>query len=306
MNARFEYGVDLITFYHPSFWGVSSRDELMELRRRDPALIWSTIFDALVEAGISGIEMTFPPADTSSAVEVFGSPAGFKSELDARGLHLVSSFHMATSWGPGADIAAEVDRAVATAEFLSEAGGTILVAGPPMRRSRDAQPPLFIDHAFLSAVADTAHAVADATRRLGVRLALHTEAHSVFCTSRDVDALLQLTDPEYVDFCPDTAHLTLAGGDAVEIARRHRERIVIAHWKDAVGPMPDGPINLETIHEEHQQYMCTLGTGVVDWPAWAELYDTTPGAPVRLLELDAVADPIAEMVTAKAFVEGLA
>src|SRR5690606_21160407 len=156
MTARFEYGVDLVTFYHPSFWGVSSRDELMELRRRDPALIWSTIFDALVEAGISGIEMTFPPADTSSAIEVFGSPAGCKSELDARVRHVMSRYHTAPNAGPRADIAAAGDRAAARAQCLAEAGGTILVAGPPMRRSRDAQPPMFSDHAFLSSVADTA------------------------------------------------------------------------------------------------------------------------------------------------------
>lgn len=305
MSDRPEYGVDLITFYHPSFWGVSSYDEIMELRRRDPAAIWARILDALGDAGVTAIEMTFPPADTSSAIEAFGSAAAFRAELDSRGLRLASSFHMADEWGPGADIPAEVDRALAHAGFLAEAGGETLVAGPPMRRSRDAQPPLVVDLAFASAVADTAHAVGDAIQRIGVRLALHTEAHSTFCTARDVDLLLTLTDPEYVHFCPDTAHLTLAGGDAVEIVSRHRERVIIAHWKDAVGRMPDGPIDLATIHEEHQQYMCALGTGVVDWVAWKALYDRTDGAAIRLLELDAVADPISEMRAAKAFVEGL-
>ncbi len=305
MTTEPEYGVDLVTFYHPSFWGVHSYDEIIELKRADPAAIWNKIFSALEEAEITVIEMTFPPADMASAIEAFGSAAGFKAELDSRGLRLKSGFHMATGWGAEVDIAAEVARAVEYAEFLAAAGGDVLVAGPPMRRSRDAQPPMFVDLAFASAVADIAHAVGDATLRAGVKTALHTEAHSMFCTSRDVDLLLTLTDPEYVFFCPDTAHLVLAGGEPVEIARRHHERIVIAHWKDAIGPMPAGPIDLNTIHEEHQRFMCTLGTGVVNWRAWAELYGASHGAPVRLLELDAVPDPVAEMVAAKAFAQTL-
>lgn len=300
-----EYGVDLITFYHPSFWGVSSYDEIMELRRRDPVAIWSRIFDALGEAGITALELTFPPADMGSAIEAFGSSAGFKAELDGRGLRVKSGFHMASGWLPGAVVSREVDSALEYATFLAEVGGDTIVAGPPMRRSRDATSPLYVDLAFASAFAEVAHAVGDATQRIGVRLAVHTEAHSTFCTARDVDLILTVTDPEYVYFCPDTAHLTLAGGDAVEVVRRHRERVIIAHWKDAVGPMPHSPIDLATIHQEHQAYMCALGTGVVDWKAWRALYDTTDGAGTRLLELDAVADPVQEMKSAIAFVKNL-
>ncbi|WGW12821.1 sugar phosphate isomerase/epimerase [Saxibacter everestensis] len=299
-----EYGVDLITFYDPSFWGVNSYDEIMEIRHKNPVQIWTTIFDALSEAGITAIEMTFPPADVSSALDAFGSAEGFKTELQRRGLKLKSSFHMGSGWGPGGDRNAEVAKAVEHATFLAEAGGDTLVVGPPMRKSRDANPPLFIDHAFASAVADTAHAVGNATLRLGVKTALHTEAHSMFCTRRDIDLLLGLTDPEYVFFCPDTAHITLAGGNPIDAVVAHSERVVIAHWKDAVGPMPAGlPIEGEKIHELHQGYMCTLGEGVVDWDRWITLYDKTQGSDVRLLELDAVADPIKEMKAAKAFVE---
>lgn len=305
MSPSPEYGVDLITFYHPSFWGVATYDDIMELRRKNPAAIWSRIFDALDEAGITAIELTFPPADMASAVEAFGSAAGFKAELDARGLHVKSGFHMADGWGPGADRQSEIDKALAYAEFLAAAGGDTLVAGPPMRLSRDANPPRFIDLEFAGAVAQTAHAVGNATLSVGVRTAIHTEAHSMFCTRRDVDLLMTITDPEYVFFCPDTAHITLSGSEPVETVAAHRERVVIAHWKDATGPMPAGlPID-GSIHEQHQAYMCSLGSGAVDWPAWAALYDRTPGSSVRLLELDAAADPVTEMKNAKAFAESI-
>ena len=304
MNPSFPtYGVDLITFYHPSFWDLATYDDVMELRRKDPSLIWTRILDALTDAGISAFEMTFPPADASSAVEVFGSARGFREELRSRGLSLISSYHSGSGWRAGSDLAAEVDKAQELAEFVAEAGGELIVAGLPMRTSRDSVPPQFVDLAFASAVADFAHTVGDATLRLGVKTALHTEAHSTFCTRRDIDLILTLTDPEYVYFCPDTAHITLAGGSAVDVVAPHAGRVVIAHWKDAVGRMPEGfPIDHATIHDQHQKYMCALGSGVVDWAAWAQLYDTTAGQPWRLLELDATPDPVQAMRAAKAFI----
>ena len=68
--------------------------------------------------------------------------------------------------------------------------------------------------------------------------------------------------------------------------------------------MPAGfPIDHSTIHDRHQDYMCALGSGVVDWSNWAKLYEQTEGRGVRLLELDAVASPVAEMKAAKSFLE---
>lgn len=305
MNAQPEYGVDLVTFYHPSFWGVSTYEEILELRRREPETIWTRIFAALEDAGITAIEMTFPPADMASALEVFGSAREFRAELDRRGLRLKSGFHMAAGWGPGADIGAEVARATEYAQFLAESGGDVLVAGPPMKQPPGAARTL-VDLAFATAFAQTAHAVGVATLEVGVKTALHTEAHSTFCSRHDIDLLLLATDPEVVFFCPDTAHLTLAGGDPISIVADHLERVVIAHFKDAVGPMPKGLVyDLDSVHQEHQKYMCTLGTGVVDWTSWLTLYDRSPGRSIRLLELDAVADPTAAIRAGRTFIEAL-
>ncbi|WP_431031088.1 sugar phosphate isomerase/epimerase family protein [Plantibacter sp. RU18] len=276
----------------------------MDIRQSDPKRIWNHIFDALNEAGVSHLELTFPPADWQSAIDAFGSAAAFKRELDSRALALTGGFILAEDWGHGTTSAQAVADALAYTDFLSETGGDVLVAGPPMRRSRHAQPPLFIDLEFLQRFADVAHAVGDQTLRRGVKLALHTEAHSSFSTRRDIDLLLSLTDPEYVFFCPDTAHIVLAGGDPVQIVADHLERVAIAHWKDATGPMPAGiEINGESIHEAHREYMCSLGDGVVDWDAWADLYTSSPAASIRLLELDAVPDPIGEMRRAVSFLE---
>lgn len=297
------YGVDAVTFYHPSFWGVDTYDDILEVQRKDPRRIWETIFDALNQAEVSALELTFPPADWQSAVSAYGSAGAFKDALDARGLTLTGGFILGTEWGLSQDAANAVQEALAYTEFLGEVGGDVMVAGLPMRRTRAAEPPLFIDQPFAQRVVDVVHAVADATLRRGVKLALHTEAHSMLCTRRDVNLLMNLTDPEYVFFCPDTAHLVLAGGDPVEIVTPHRDRVVIAHWKDARGRMPGGEVVDEHIHETHREYMCRLGTGVVDWRRWSELYGRTAGSSVRLLELDASPDPIGDMKHALTYLE---
>ena len=299
MNQTPTYGVDLITFYHPAYWGVDTYEEILQLRADDPATLWQRILDGLVEAGIELVEITFPPADWMSAIDAFGSAVGFAAELRSRGLRLKSGFHVGLDWNPGTDRAEAADAATHYAEFIRTAGGDTLVVGPPMRRSRDARPPMFVDLGYMRALADILHHVGDATLRVGVRTAVHTEAHSVHCTRRDIDLLMSLTDPEYVFLCPDTGHIVLSGGDPVDIVAHHIERAILAHWKDAIGPMPAGmPID-EAVHLEHRRYFTDVGQGVVDWPAWMRLVDRTPGGETVLLEQDAVPDPVRVLAEAR-------
>jgi len=304
MPARIEtrFGVDLITFYHPEFWSVGTYDDIVDLRKADPLAMWHRILDAVTEAGIELIEMTFPPADWHSAIEAFGSATAFRRELESRGLGLKSGFHIALDWSESTDRMAAADDAAAYAEFIRDAGGDTMVIGPPMRRSRDAVPPMFVDHRYMENIADILHHVGDATLRLGVRSAVHTEAHSIFCTRRDVDLLMTLTDPEYVFMCPDTGHLTLSGSNPTEVMAHHRERMIISHWKDAVGRMPAGiPID-DDVHFAHREYFRRVGAGGIDWFSWAELMRKTDVAGVTLLELDAVPDPVADMIAAREYI----
>jgi inosose dehydratase len=296
-------GVDLITFYHEKFWGVASYEDLLALAARDPAALWSRILDSVADAGITLLEMTFPPADWHSAVAAYGSGREFGAELARRGLGLKSGFHLGLGWTAETDRERAAEEAAAYAEFVKDAGGDVLVVGPPMRRSRDAVPPLFVDLAYMANLADILHRVGDATLRVGVKTAVHTEAHSVFCTARDVDLLMTLTDPEYVFLCPDTGHLTLSGANPTDVVGRHLDRLVLSHWKDATGPMPAGvPID-DGVHLAHREYFRRVGAGAVDWFSWSDLISRTPVAGVTLLELDAVPDPVAQMRAARRYIE---
>ncbi|MCJ1675514.1 sugar phosphate isomerase/epimerase [Rathayibacter sp. VKM Ac-2929] len=297
-----QYGVDLITFYHPAFWGLQNREELLAFAVADPEALWLRIMAGCRDAGISVVEMTFAPADRLSALAAFGSPEAFAAALAEHGLTLKSGFFVDPVRMPDASAAELADSAAVDSDFIRRAGGDTLVVAPPMRRSTNAVPPLFVGLETMNAFADSLHAIGDASLRQGVKTAVHTEAHSLVCTTRDLDLLMALTDPSYVGLCPDTGHLVLSGSEPSFAVSRHRERVILSHWKDAIGEMPETTVD-EGIHLAHREYFRRVGAGTVDWTTWAALSETTRVGPLILLELDAVPNPVEEMAAARAHLD---
>lgn len=302
------FGVDLITFFDPGFWGLSDGEELAALAAAEPRRVWDTILDALREAGVSEFEMTFAPADRQTAIAAYGSPQAFAAELADRGLSVVSAYfadieHAADVTDP-ATRRAILDAAETESAFLAEIGASFLVAGLPMRRNNpegDGLAP--VDLAAALPVAAIANEVGAIAARRGVTLALHTESHSVFWTPRDVDLFLLLTDPFLVSFCPDTGHIVLGGGDPVQLVLRHRERVVIAHWKDATGAFRERALVDGEIFGRHRPYFRPAGQGIVDWPAFAAALAEIGYEGGILLELDAASDPVGQLVAARTYLE---
>jgi inosose dehydratase len=300
------FATDVITFYHPDFWGLDSAKALRDWAHEHPGAFWERVMDVLAEAGITGLELTFAPGDIDSALRAFGSAASFRRELAARGLSVVSAFIAgsdAPDWRRGGDLPAIVADAERRAAFLAEVGAELLVAGLPMRTTYGTRPPFFVDAAYMTRMADIAHVVGEAVSRYGVKLAFHTESNSTLWHERDIDLFMALTDPRYVWLCPDSCHIALGGGDPVAVARRHSQRIALAHWKDAVRPIDVELTIDETVFAQQQPYMTELGAGIVDWPGWAEAMSRTPGAGTVLIELDEAADPVAALRAGRAVVE---
>lgn len=296
MTPRF--ATDVITFYHPGFWAVESAEKVRERALLDARGFWERVMGTLAETEVTGIELTFAPGDVGSALRAFGSAAAFRSELAARGLSVVSAFIAdsdAPDWRHGDRLPEIVADAERRAAFLAEAGGELLVTGLPMRTTYGTRPPFFVDAAYMTRMADIAHAVGEAVSRYGVKLAFHTESHSTLWYERDIDLFMALTDPRYVWLCPDSCHIALGGGDPVAVARRHTPRIALAHWKDAVAPIDVHLTVDDTVYAQQQPYMAELGTGIVDWPGWADAMSRTPGADTVLIELDEAADPVAAL-----------
>lgn len=295
---------DIITFYHPQFWGLISEDELQAWATSHLDQFWGKVLEAMVQTGVEGLELTFSPGSIDNVVKAFGSAKAFRADLMARGLSVVSAFMAdAPAWEASADMGAIVADAERRASFLAEVGADILVTGLPMRKTMGQRPPVFVDAKFMEQMAGIAHAVGEAVGQQGIKLAIHTESNSSLWYERDIDLFMGFTDPRYVWLCPDSCHITLGGGDPVAVAQRHSQRIILAHWKDAVGRIDEHMVIDRTIYAQQQRYMADFGAGVVDWSAWSDAMLKTPGRDAILLELDAAADPVAALKAGKAVVE---
>ncbi|MGY6769364.1 sugar phosphate isomerase/epimerase family protein [Komagataeibacter sp. NFXK3] len=299
-------GTDLVTFYNPAFWGVSTEPEVTSLAAKDGRMFWTRIFDSLHDAGITGIELTFPPFDQAGAVAAFGSEAALAHELKTRNLQIWSAFFAALDRIPVHEYANAAPRIVAQVEaaarFLAAMGGTVLVAGLPCRATFLAEPPAFVDLPLAAPIASLLNRMGFAAARHGITLAIHTEAHSVACAPRDVDLFMLLTDPRYVSLCPDPAHIILEGGNPADVLARHVGRVVATHWKDATGAMPvDTPVGKD-IHARHREHFCELGNGQADFGRLAALLAHAPLRCGPILELDACPHPVPALQRGVTFV----
>lgn len=301
------YATDLVAFSHPGFWGFSAYEEIAAHAAAKPRAFWDAILDALAAAGVPAFEITFAPFNIASVQAGFGSAAGFRAALAGRGLQLESGFITdGPVWGPDTDADAVAEDFARRAEFVAEAGATIMVRGLPMRRTLGVQPPFFVDLPFMTKMADLAHRAGEAALRSGVRVAYHTESSSALWYERDIDLFMALTDPRYVHLCPDACHINLGGGEAVRTARRHAPRILTAHWKDSKGVIPEDFLIDDAIFIRQQEFMVEIGQGSVDWHGWIDAIAQTPAAarPI-MLEVEGTPDPVAGLIRARDTVDAL-
>lgn len=306
---QFRFGVDLITFYDPGFWETEDRAGFEHKALGDPRAFWDRIVESVLAAGITGVEVTFPPGNWETAVETFGSAADFAKYLESSGISMISGFfsdfEMKSDLLDPATQREVIEDAKRYAAFLGETGGGILVAGMPMRTMGTPENPNFVDLDYAKTVADLINRVGAASLGEGARLALHPEVGSVFCARRDINLFLSLTDAAYVDFCPDTAHIYLGGASPVDVLADHYERVTVAHWKDASGRWPNSDLANEDRFELEANYFKRVGLGSVDWQGWVEGMDRAGFDGWTILELDAARNPVPEMTAAREFVEKL-
>jgi sugar phosphate isomerase/epimerase len=299
------FGVDLITFYDGQFWSLGSYQELADRAAAEPHWFWDRLLSSVALTGVTGIELTFPPGDWDGALAAYGSAEEFRRALSAYGLAVTSSYFSelenAADISDSAQQDAIVKAGAQTARLLRTCGADVLVAGLPPRPRAEDGAARFVDLAYASSLAGLLNQLGAATRAEGVRLAIHTETGSVFSLPRDIDLFMLLTDPEYVGICPDTGHIVLAGGDPLSVLRRYGERVLLTHWKDATGPMPaDRPPEQDT-HAAYAARFRRVGTGVVDWFAWARRLREAGFSGWNVLEIDQVADPVQQIRGAREF-----
>ncbi len=156
------------------------------------------------------------------------------------------------------------------ARFLAEVGGEYLVVQP--------FPPFWQEGALttetLAIAAELINTLGEANHALGLSTWLHLDALSALRTTDELDRLLALCPGPHLGLALDTAELTIAGHDVVQLYRRYHARVGHFHFKDALAidtldeyrlPHADRALILAGGKREIPRWFGELGTGLVDF-----------------------------------------
>ena len=123
----------------------------------------------------------------------------------------------------------------------------------------------------LKTLADTLNEIGRQTIDMGIRLAPHPHIWGPIEREHEVRAMLDLTDPDYVWFTPDTGHLCLGGMDPVQVMSDYLSRIAEVHLKDTYAKYRGN--NATPTREQHTKASVyhNMGGGGVDFVAVMKL-----------------------------------
>jgi inosose dehydratase len=155
-----------------------------------------------------------------------------------------------------------VEENLKVARFLAALGVDRIVFGPTGPRN-----PEGTSVEELKVAAATIDEAAKACFDVGVVACVHPHLWTEIQDRTELDAIMDLTNPDYVFLAPDTAHLTGAGMDVPDVLRTYASRVGYMHLKDlspedAAGDVEKFPILTGT---EALPIFCELGLGTIDF-----------------------------------------
>ena len=198
----------------PITWGVDGSPGWGHLMDRDRVLA------EMVDVGLAATELGpdgYLPSD----------PGELNDYLSSYGLTIVGGFVPALLYRPDR-IDSELDYVERASRQLAAAGSKTLVLGPSTDHSGyDVSSEMSEDDwpLFLSGLSRLQAVTAEA----GLTTAVHPHWGMAIERPHHIDRLLESSS---AGLCLDTGHVFLGGGDAVEVARRARGRVVHVHLKD--------------------------------------------------------------------------
>ena len=248
----------------PDSWGVWFPEDEHQVG-------WQQYLDEVARAGYSYTELGpqgFLPQD----------PAQLRDELESRDLKVCGGTVFAgLHRGKEALDKAKQDFG-REARLLREVGATYLVHlpdqytdmhGGALTESADIDP----EH-WKNLVSGTNELARYLLEEFGVRLVFHPHADTHVDTQDRVERFLEDTDPDLVNLCLDTGHISYCGGNNIEIIRRFPERITYVHLKQV------DPEVRERVRREKLSLAEAVPLGVMCEPPYGE-----PDMPLLLAAL---------------------
>jgi inosose dehydratase len=172
-----------------------------------------------------------------------GFELGNKFPRESQALRKVLSAHdlaLVSGWYSGRLAKRTVEEEIAAVgphlALLADNGANVMVYGEVQDSIQGAPQPLykrprFFTSAQWDAYADRLTQFAKHTLSHGVRVAYHHHMGAYVEAPADVDELMKRVGPE-VGLLFDSGHMTFAGGDAVEMLKKHAARVCHVHCKD--------------------------------------------------------------------------
>lgn len=101
----------------------------------------------------------------------------------------------------------------------------------------------------------------------GLKLGVHAHMWTQFENRREIETIMNTTDPQYVWFVLDTGQVTMAGIDPVELTRHLEHRIIEFHMKDTSPEHRGGAkVRRERTDPMTDPIFFELGKGGVNFP----------------------------------------
>jgi inosose dehydratase len=204
----------------PDSWGVWFPEDPQQVP-------WQQFLDEAVAAGYEWIELGpygYLPTD----------PARLGDELGRRGLRLSGGAVFAGLHRGPAALDQAVEDCRTEARLLTALGARHLVLLPEGYTDLDGAitQPVELEpaqwHDLTHGMNELAKTIAD---EFDVSLVFHPHADSHVGTQPEVERFLADTDPDLVNLCLDTGHISYCHGDNLELIRRYPERIGYVHLK---------------------------------------------------------------------------
>jgi inosose dehydratase len=278
----------------PVSWGIWE----MTIDRAD-LIPPETYLETIVDMGYSATE-TGPPG--------YFAPDGAAAVERARrhGVELIATFlplRLDDAAGFEQDLAA-LDPTVEVLEATGDGGIVLLAdmetperaraAGSDERRHATAWDPETFDRA-----GERLQRAVDIVRSRGLEAALHPHAATHVESVEEAEEILARTD---IGLCVDTGHTIVGGGDPVDFARRHTDRLRHVHLKDVdgglLGRLARGESDMDEVWP--LGIFCEFGAGVVPLGEFLALPEVRGLDGWAVIEQDRVAVTVDDMPVVRA------
>lgn len=154
-----------------------------------------------------------------------GDVDGFRATVDRYGMQFENLYFYFTN-----DEAADCENVKKYIAFAKAVGCTHMNMQGVMWKDLPFKRPT--NHEVISSYARRSNVIGRLCAEAGIKACMHPHANTAVFTEEQIDLFAAETDPSCVYLCLDTAHVTLAGMDAVKAAKKYGRRVGYMHLKD--------------------------------------------------------------------------